>query len=188
MKYCIISGSHRAQSNSNKIARYVEHNLQQLDDRNEIEQILVSDINLPMWSEDIYDPKSDLSKQWMQISMQLKISDAFIIISPEWAGMAAPALKNFLLFCDNGELSHKPAMIVTVSAGEGGSYPVVELRSTGYKNNHVCFIPEHIIVRHADHMFNDLEAHDNEHDQQIRQRMDYGLRVLSQYSEALQSV
>ena len=40
--------------------------------------------------------------------------------------------KNFFLHCNKGELSHKPALLVSISSGNGGSYPISELRSSNF--------------------------------------------------------
>ena len=74
-------------------------------------------------------------------------------MTPEWNGMATPAIKNFFLYFSSSVLFHKPALIVTVSAGHGGAYPVIELRSSGYKNTKLCYIPEHVIIREAANVF-----------------------------------
>src|SRR5690606_27158588 len=97
---------------------------------------------LPLWDESMWDkdPKWDLS--WGPIRKKLQNSDGIIIVSPEWAGMAPPGLKNFLLFCGNQDVGHKPALIVTVSSSMGGAYPNSELRMSGYKNNRICYIPD----------------------------------------------
>ncbi|MCV5978616.1 NAD(P)H-dependent oxidoreductase, partial [Escherichia coli] len=71
-------------------------------------------------------------------------------MTPEWHGMATPALKNFLLLTTANELAHKPALLVSVSVSINGVYPISELRMTGSKNNHVCFLPDHLIVRKSD--------------------------------------
>ena len=68
------------------------------------------------------------------------------MISPEWAGMAPAHLKNFLLMCDGGELAHKPAQLIGVSSGMGGAYPIAELRMSGYKNNFLMWLPDHMRV------------------------------------------
>ena len=86
---------------------------------------------------------------WDPVSAELKAADALVVVSPEWGGMATPGVKNFLLNCTADEIGHKPALIVTVSASRGGSYPVAELRMSGYKNNRVAWLPEHVIVQHA---------------------------------------
>lgn len=188
MKMCIISGSHRPQSGSNKTADYIAKRLPNLIERTEVDVIKLSDEALPLWDESFYSQESDLSAQWQPLSDRLRMADAYVVISPEWAGMVPPGLKNLLLFSTRGEMSHKPALIVTVSSGQGGSYPVSELRSSGYKNSHICYIPEHIIVRHADQMFNQASLPANSLDQYIRDRLDYGLTLLNAYSDGLSLV
>ena len=42
-------------------------------------------------------------------------------------------------------MAHKPGLIVTVSAGLGGSYPVTELRISSHKNTRLCYIPDHVL-------------------------------------------
>ena len=49
------------------------------------------------------------------------------VVSPEWNGMVPSMLTNFFLLCSNNELAHKPGLLVGVSSGTGGSYPVAEL-------------------------------------------------------------
>jgi NAD(P)H-dependent FMN reductase len=124
---------------------------------------------------------------WGPIATKLQESDGLVIISPEWAGMVPPGLKNFLLLCSAKEVGHKPALIVTVSSGIGGSYPVAELRSSSYKNNRIVYIPEQVIVRSAESMLHG-EASANEHDQATRDRLTFGAAVLVQYAEALRGI
>ena len=64
--------------------------------------------------------------------------------------MATPIAKNFFLICNKGELAHKPGLIVSISSGNGGAYPVSELRSSSYKNTHIMWIPEQIIIRNVE--------------------------------------
>jgi NAD(P)H-dependent FMN reductase len=101
--------------------------------------------------------------------------------------MVPPALKNFFLLCGTDLLAHKPGLIVTVSAGTGGSYPVTELRTSSYKNTRLCYIPDHVIVRNVGHMLQGNQAAD-EHDAALRERIDYSLRVLVEYAKALRLV
>ena len=49
--------------------------------------------------------------------------------------------------CGSGEFAHKPGLIVSISSGNGGAYPISELRSSSYKNSHILWIPENIIIR-----------------------------------------
>ena len=71
------------------------------------------------------------------ISDSLSSSDGFIIVVPEYGGMATPNAKNFFLLFNNGELFHKPGLIISISSGTGGAYPISELRSSSYKNSHI---------------------------------------------------
>ena len=96
-------------------------------------------------------------------------------------------LKNFFLLCGADVLAHKPGLIVTVSAGAGGSYPVSELRISSYKNTRLCYIPDHVIVRNVGQMLHGDQPAE-EHDEALRGRITYSLRVLVEYAKALQLV
>ena len=87
------------------------------------------------------------------------------------------------------DVGHKPAMIVTVSNGDGGAYPVAELRMSSYKNNRLCYIPEHVIVRNVESVLNDDPSKNNESaDTYFRERIDWTLDVLLAYAGALKPV
>ena len=87
------------------------------------------------------------------------------------------------------ELGHKPAQIITVSSADGGSYPVAELRMSSYKNNRICYIPDHIIVRHVEKVLNDNAADNNESaDGYFRERIEWSLNILKQYAIGLKQV
>ena len=73
---------------------------------------------------------------------------------------------------------HEPGLIVTVSAGAGGSYPVTELRISSYKNTRLCYIPDHVIVRNVGQMLHGDQPAE-EHDQALRGRITYSLRCWS---------
>ena len=101
--------------------------------------------------------------------------------------MVPAALKNFfLLWASTGELSHKPALACAVSASDGGAYVIAELRMSSYKNNRLCWIPEHLIARHVktlgneDDALNDPSAHEA-----FQQRAHYALQLLVAYADAL---
>ncbi|MCB1905163.1 MAG: NAD(P)H-dependent oxidoreductase, partial [Gammaproteobacteria bacterium] len=105
---------------------------------------------------------------------QLRASDGFVIVSPEWHGQVPSGLKNFFLLCSVRELGHKPALIVTVSSIDGGAYPVAELRMSSYKNNRICYIPEQIIVRKVEQVLNDdVQQNDPRNDEYYRQRISW---------------
>jgi NAD(P)H-dependent FMN reductase len=187
MKYAIISGSHRPQSQSGKVARYIAARLTGL---NPDASSLVLDLGqtpLPLWDESIWQGDPKIVNVWKPVSTELKSSDAAIVIAPEWGGMVPAALKNFFLFAADGSLYHKPGLIVGVSASRNGAYPVAELRVSSYKNTHIQYITEHVIIRQVGDVLNE-ETPQSDDDAALRQRLDYSLAVLTEYAKALQSV
>ena len=187
MKFFILSGSHRAEAQSLKVANYVKSVLLREHAGAEVHLYSLGGNPLPLWDEASGGAPDAL---WVPISAELKAADALVIISPEWSGMATPGVKNFLLNCTADEIGHKPALIVTVSASRGGSYPVAELRMSGYKNNRLAWIPEHVIVQHVGNNLNapDGAADISKEDALIRQRLRYALRLLEEYGKALRQV
>ena len=108
----------------------------------------------------------------------------------EWNGMATPQAKNFFMISNTRILGHKAGLIVSVSAGRGGAYPIAELRASSYKNCRIAWIPEHLIVRDADNVLNarDTAQPTDRGDLWIRDRIDYALEHLILYAEALKSI
>ncbi len=191
MKIGIISGSHRPNSQSSKVGRYIE---QTLTEQGLCDSCWFYDLAgnpLPLWEESVWDPDH---AQWQNmlepLREELHSCDAFVVISPEWHGMVPAGLKNFLLmWTAAGELAHKPALIVAVSAAVGGAYPVAELRMSGYKNNRLCFLPEHLIVRNVGSVFNaDSADNDPKSQKYLTERTLYCLKLLREYGLALRQV
>jgi len=189
MKISIISGSHRKISQSEKVARYVQHTLKDQKLCDETWLFSLAGNPLPLWDESIWDGNPEWQAHLQPISEQLASSDAFVIISPEWHGQVPAGLKNFFLMWGKGEVAHKPALIVTVSSADGGAYPVAELRMSSYKNNRICYIPEQVIVRNVESVLNEKAVDNNpDADQYFRGRFIYALGILSQYAKALRQV
>jgi NAD(P)H-dependent FMN reductase len=187
MKYGIIIGSHRIQSQSAKVAAYVQKSLAAMDPSVQFYTVDLSKKPLPLWDEGVW--KGDLAwkKIWDPMAAELKACDAFVVMAPEYGGMVPAALKNFFLLAGRDELGHKPGLIVAVSSGRGGSYPVAELRMSSYKNSRLNWIPDHMIVRNAEQVLNGAETQ-SEDDTFTRDRLNYCLRVLGQYGKALATV
>ena len=105
---------------------------------------------------------------------------------PEYGGMATPQAKNLFLLCDKGELAHKPGLIVSVSSGNGGAYPITELRSSSYKNTHIMWIPENIIIRNVE------EFNPKNHGENIPKWLDdriyYVLELILAYASSMKSL
>ena len=189
MKISIISGSHRIDSQSEKVSRYIQRTLQQQKICDESWLYLLAGNPLPLWDETIWESHPDWMARLTPSSEQLACSDGFVIVCPEWHGQVPAGLKNFFLMWGKAELAHKPALIVTVSSADGGAYPVAELRMSSYKNNRLCYIPEHVIVRHVETVLNDdAEKNNADTDKYFRERIFYALGVLKQYALALNDV
>lgn len=187
MKYSIICGSHRPNSQSLKTAKYIEKIL--LEQGNTTYLLDLSDGQLPQWDESFWNADPKWEKIWAPVANQLKSSDALVVISPEYHGMASAALKNFFLFAGKDEIGHKPGLIVAVSSGMGGSYPVAELRMSSYKNTRICYLPEHLILRNSEHILNEkTEEKFLEEDRYMRERIGYTLNLLQEYARALKLV
>ena len=185
MKITIVSGSHRNPSQSEKVARHIEKTLQQ---EHGVETWLytLADNPLPLWDQSLWENNPEWNQRLAPIREQLTSSDGFVIVSPEWHGQVPAGLKNFFLLFNRFELGHKPAMIVAVSSADGGSYPVAELRMSSYKNNRICYIPEHVIVRNVETVLNEnAEDNDHEADGYFRERISWSLGILKAYAEAM---
>jgi len=191
MKIGIISGSHRHKSQSTKVARYIERALveQKVCDSTWLYDLAGNP--LPLWDESIWSGEEKWQTLLTPLSEELKACDAFVVVTPEWHGMAPAGLKNFFLLwtAAGGELAHKPALIVAVSTADGGSYPVAELRMSSYKNNRLCYLPEHLIIRHVDTVFNEDPATNKPEAQAyFEQRLDYSLSLLREYALAFRLI
>lgn len=190
MKVGIISGSHRPPSQSGKIACYIENALKQQGLCDDTWLYDLAGNPLPLWDEGIWQGDEQWQKILAPLSDELKSCDAFVIVCPEWHGMAPAGLKNFfLMWTAGGELAHKPALIVTVSVADGGSFPIAELRMSSYKNSRICYLPEHLIIRYVDTVFNDDPAQNKPSAQEyFEERLTYCLEMLREYGLAFQHI
>ncbi len=188
MKYAIVSGSHRSNSQSAKVARFIGKILEREAPSSEQFFLDLGNHPLPIWDEGKWAGEQRWREAWGPISEQLKQADALIAISPEWAGMVPPQLKNFFLLCDQGELAHKPGLIVAVSSSRGGAYPIAELRMSSYKNCFLNWIPDHVIVRNVETVLNQPFQADSKDDQYTQDRLLYSIKILQAYAQALSHV
>lgn len=182
----IIAGSHRHEAESLRVAQYIAQALQRAGVADP-DVISLTQNPLPLWDERVWSDDPSWRALWMPIADRLRAADGFVVVVPEWSGMAPAGLKNFFLLCDRYVLAHKPALIVAVSAGMGGAYPVAELRISSYKNTRVCYLPDQVIIRHVGQVLHG-ETPADETDAALRQRLDYQLRVLLEYTRALRAV
>ncbi len=190
MKYAIISGSHRLDAQSDKIARYIETVLKRQSESGSVDTYLFSlrSNPLPLWDESIWAGDKKWDTLWAPISRELKDADAIIIVAPEWGGMVPAGLRNVFHFCGGStEFAHKPGLIVGVSSSTGGAYPVAELRMTSSKNTRICYIPDHLIVRNCEKVLNSGPSSGPE-DTYVRDRIEYTLKVLACYAPAFRQI
>tara|TARA_B100001175_G_scaffold292313_1_gene278048 strand:- start:383 stop:979 length:597 start_codon:yes stop_codon:yes gene_type:complete len=148
MKISLISTSHQQKSESSRIRKIFKTQLKTQKKDIDLYDLDFSMEEFSYW----YAEKNDIERKkekWLKIADHLKTSHGFVFIVPEYGGMATPIAKNFFLICNKGELAHKPGLIVSISSGNGGAYPISELRSSSYKNTHIMWIPEHIIIRNV---------------------------------------
>ena len=180
MKISIISASHRINSQSKKISVFLQNNLSKMDSILDSFILDLADTALPLWSPEKKDGQGIWSETWNSISSNLNESDGFILVVPEYGGMATPAVINIFLLCGSGELSHKPGWIVSFSSGNGGAYPIAELRMSSYKNTHIMWIPENIIIRNVEE-FNP-GFHGKNIPEWLDNRIEYVLKLLLAYA------
>lgn len=184
MQIAIVVGSHRKASQSSRVGAYIASDLARIDPSVTVDTIDLAGNPLPFWDESVWQGESELAALWKPYRDRMRRADGFVIIAPEWAGMVPPGLKNLLLFAGPKEVGHKPAMIVAVSASRGGSYPVNELRTSGYKNSRLVYIPEHVLI----HDVNDMllgATPASDRDTWLRRRIEFADRILLEYAKAL---
>lgn len=122
------------------------------------------------------------------VRQKLRAAAGFVVVVPEWNGTAAPGWSNLMLYIGD-DLAHKPVMAVGVSAGRGGAYPLLAIRSSGYKNSRYVVIPESLIVSHCQEAIDeDGSLTDHPAAEILGGRADYALGVLKAYAGALNEV
>ena len=180
MKVSVIAASHRRKSQSKRICDIIQLRLKELQPNLTLFSLDLAEVDLPLWSPDKSKGQGVWGQTWTQISNELSESDGFVFIVPEYGGMATPSAKNLFLLCGNGELTHKPSLIVSVSSGNGGAYPIADLRSFSYKNSHIIWIPENIIIRNVEQY--NPGTHGKIIPEWLDDRIQYTLQLLLAYS------
>lgn len=178
MNICVISASMRAGSQSRRVSDYLASRLQKQDENAWVLDLF--EFDLPN-----YDDDSEPEER-QELRRQLDSADGFAFVSPEWDGMMSYGLINMFLHTEH-ELAHKPVMLVGVSSGRGGAYPISQMRQIGPKNKHFVVIPENLRLQEVKNLFLDEDFSDNAPDLSVKQRSDYALKVLVVYAKALRS-
>ncbi len=186
MRLAIISGSHRRESQSEKVSRFC---LELAKNQGfDVDLINLSGNPYPFWDESVW---TDGIENWSggvfrEASAILKAASAALIVTPEWSGMVPPGLKNFFLLAE-ATLAHKPAMLVGITSGMSGTWPIAELKVSSSKNTRIVYIPEHVILRNVEKLLNSPEGGDDV-DRWVRGRLAYSIEILKEYAKALGQV
>lgn len=182
MNFVVVSGSTQADSQSRKVGDYLSGKLERLGESSSV--IDMHDLNLPMFGTDGDDGWKDRLGPAKDL---LEAADGLVFVVPEWNGAAAPALLNLQLYIGHA-IAHKPVMLVGVSAGRGGQYPLRDLRGSGYKNSKYVVIPESVVITDVNNMLNDDGDSPEAPDHYVKQRLLYALKVLVSYAEAMRGI
>lgn len=190
MNIAVISGSSRPKSQSRKISDWVVAKLKTLNTQPSLidlhEHVLPTEVDLLNFK-----GEPSAQKAWAPIAAVLEKADAFVVVSPEWNGMAPPALMNFFAYASQTTkpLAHKAAHLFTLSSTNGGSYPAAQLRVYGPKNNHFVYTPEFTIIRDCEKVFNSIEPQQgNSADEYLQKRAYQSLKVFLEYAQALKTM
>ncbi len=186
MKISIISTSHRKNSESKRISKIMKSFILEINKNIDCFILNMFEAKIPLWDSEKNENFKFWKNDFVKISSELNSSDGFIFVVPEYGGMAAPNSKNFFLVFNNGEIFHKPGLIVSISSGTGGAYPVSELRSSSYKNSHVMWIPENIIIRNVEQFL--PGNHGKLIPVWIDDRIKYACDLLINYAECLKPI
>ena len=186
MKISVISTSHRKNSESKRISKIFSDIIFELNSSIECFSLDMFELNIPLWTSEKKENSNFWDNKVKQISSELNSSDGFVFVVPEYGGMATPNSKNFFLIFNNGEVFHKPGLIVSISSGNGGAYPISELRSSSYKNSHIMWIPENIIIRNVEQFL--PGNHGNLIPVWIDDRINYSCNLLLKYAEYLKPI
>ncbi|MEI1279426.1 NAD(P)H-dependent oxidoreductase [Leptospira venezuelensis] len=185
MKIGIIVGSQQKVSQSSKVGEFLNSKLKEMSV--DTWTLDLGKNPLPLYDSTQTGDNQVWTNIWKPVDENLKSSEGFIIITPEYGGMASPAIKNFFLHAGLVQLGHKPGLLVSVSSGRGGAFPINEMRASSYKNTKICYIPEQLIFRDVEHLINGGEPVSPE-DSFIRERSAFALKILVAYADALSEI
>lgn len=142
MKFVVISTSQRMDSMSLSVSKRIgdalshDHNVANICD--------LSVLQLPFFDPGAAQQIKEANREFFDL---VREADGVVLVTPEWDGMASPAAKNLMMYLTRGEVAHKCGLLVSVSSGINGAYPISELRSSSYKNTFINWVPMHLIFR-----------------------------------------
>ena len=182
----IVAGSSRSAAQSTRIGKLIAERIPHVAGDADIDFLSLAETRLPLWDEGKAKGEDPWPDVWPPVSKRFSAADGFVFIIPEWGGMVPAQVKNLFHLCTEGELAHKPGLIVAVSSGTGGAYPIAELRASSYKNTFINWIPEQVIIRKVTD-FQPGSGNEATPDW-LTDRIDYKLRLLAAYAEATRPI
>lgn len=181
MKYLIVSGSARPNSQAIRIAAWLER---QFSDADETVVLDLSQAYVPFDTSALWDKESEASREFAPTRHYLEWCDALIVVSPEWHGMTPGKLISFFQAAAEGlVVAHKPGLIIGESNLRGGAFPEAMIRGFSSKNSRIMWIPEHLLVRFNESKFKDEP--ETKDDKRIQERARYCVDLLKRYTEVL---
>lgn len=174
----LVSGSSRSDSQSRRVTDELARRIE----NRQVETSIIDLFETPVSTvlDDIHSEGSAEGEIVSKITSEAESADGFVIVTPEWGGMATPAVK--AMFAVTTGYAHKPGLIVSVSASLNGSYPVSDLRMSSYKNTKIVYIPDHLVLRNVSSLYGESESGESEY---INERTDFSIDALIAYATAM---
>lgn len=194
MNILIVSGSQRSCANSLLVSKYLKAHF--FDEKDDLKTTILDLSQYPSLLNHYFDNLNDdeLLNAKEEVLSLLYQSDGIVFVAPEWGGMLPPALVNLFLLTANGSanglpLGNKPAFAIGVSASEGGSNVIVQLKSVTAKNSHLVWLPLHAVIRNVDQFLSAKWLPSNESRiTTVQHRLQTGLESLVIVARQLQPV
>ncbi|AZB42026.1 NADPH-dependent oxidoreductase [Bacillus sp. FJAT-42376] len=145
MNLLVLSGGPRKHGRSAVAAKHIS-------EAHQTELIDLSSFGLPMYTGE--EAQADDS-QVKKLKAAAEKADGFVLISPEYHGGVAGALKNALDFLNSGYFAQKPVALVSVAGGGKGGINTLNQMRTIMRALYANAIPKQLVL--DPHCF-DMEA------------------------------
>ena len=183
----IVSGSSRGNSASIRVASHIKAVLDgECFDR----ECSILDLHKvkPNFDMLAFENDQESSGKWGEALSSIVNANSLVFVVPEWHGAIPPALMSFFHLCSSGQLAYKPALLVSVSSGHGGAYPITYMRSFTCKNTKIIYIPEHVIISNVQTFLSSLSASEvSGRMLEVNRRLKYSLDMLNAFEIAMNS-
>ncbi|RCX02085.1 azobenzene reductase [Schleiferia thermophila] len=148
MNITILSGATRGYSNSVYVATRIKDILTSIDRNLDVLLINNREVQLPVYEDNDFLDSREL-EAIQKVSSQLKSADALVIVSPEYNGGMAGALKNTLDYFRK-EYEWKPMGLVSVTSGTLGGQNAMNQMAAFASYVGACLCPTRLLVSQVD--------------------------------------